>query len=155
MQNPKSAAEEDALARYSKVLGSAVNPVIREGNSDRRVAVPVKKNAQRNKPPVRMQAWEKTSATHVAHMQGGDFYGSEVSTVVASAGTVSIEFIGADNAKKVLKTGLKLTAGELIDASVMSRKALRSYFESEFAEAQKANLMVSLHLKATMMKVRE
>lgn len=155
-QNPKTAEEEDAYARYSKALGSAVNPVIREGNSDRRVADPVKKHAQRSRPPVKMQPYPKGSTSHVAHMSKGDFYGSELSTTIGADGAVvSIEFTGADGSKKVLKKDLKLLPGEVIDASTMSRNALRTFFAEQFAEAKKSNIMVSLHLKATMMKISD
>lgn len=107
-QNPKTPAEEDAAARYAKVLGSAVNPVIREGNSDRRVAAPVKRNAQRSKPPVRMREWSKDSKTTVAHMKQGDFYSTEKSATMEKATSVSIEFVAADGTKKVHKKELKL-----------------------------------------------
>ncbi len=153
-QYPKTPAEEDAAARYAKVLGSAVNPVIREGNSDRRVAAPVKRNAQRSKPPVRMREWSKDSKTTVASMPSGDFFGSEQSTSVPEATSVKIEFIGADGSKKQLKE-VKLLAGEVIDASVLSCKALRKFFADEFADAAKNGVMLSLHLKATMMKISD
>ncbi len=153
-QNPKTPAEEDAAARYAKVLGSAVNPVIREGNSDRRVAAPVKRNAQRNKPPVRMREWSKDSKTTVGSMAGGDFFGSELSVAAPEATTVTIEFVDAAGTKKKLKD-VKLQAGEVIDASVMSVKALRKFFADEIADSAKKGIMLSLHLKATMMKVSD
>ncbi|OUR66404.1 isocitrate dehydrogenase (NADP(+)) [Bermanella sp. 47_1433_sub80_T6] len=138
---------------YSKILGSAVNPVLREGNSDRRVAGPVKQYAKNN--PHSMGAWESTSKSHVAHMQHGDFYGSEKSVVLDKADSVRIEFINAKNETTVLKESLSLQAKEVIDASVMSRKALREFFEEQMQDAKENDVMLSLHLKATMMKVSD
>ncbi len=138
---------------YSKILGSAVNPVLREGNSDRRVAGPVKQYAKNN--PHSMGAWESTSKSHVAHMQHGDFYGSEKSVVLDKADSVRIEFVNAKNETTVLKESLSLQAKEVIDASVMSRKALREFFEEQMQDAKEKGVMLSLHLKATMMKVSD
>ncbi|NQZ69042.1 MAG: NADP-dependent isocitrate dehydrogenase, partial [Lentisphaeria bacterium] len=138
---------------YSKILGSAVNPVLREGNSDRRVAGPVKQYAKNN--PHSMGAWESTSKSHVAHMQNGDFYGSEKSVVLDKADSVRIEFTNAKNETTVLKESLSLQAKEVIDASLMSRQALRDFFEEQMQDAKDNNVMLSLHLKATMMKVSD
>jgi isocitrate dehydrogenase len=150
---PRTAAEQEIHARYSKVLGSAVNPVLREGNSDRRVAAPVKEYARKN--PHSMGKWSADSQTHVAHMSDGDFFGSEQSHIMAEAGQVRIELIGTDGSNQVLKDGLKLQAGEIIDASVMSQAALRKFLEREIADAKATGLLLSLHLKATMMKVSD
>ena len=146
-------AEKAIQARYAKVLGSAVNPVLREGNSDRRVAAPVKQFAQKN--PHSMGKWSPDSKTHVAHMQTGDFYGSEKSVVIAQAGNVKIAFVGADGTTKVLKEKTAVTAGEVIDASVMSRQALRAFYVDAIAEAKQRGVLLSLHVKATMMKVSD
>ncbi|MDB5261574.1 MAG: isocitrate dehydrogenase [Adhaeribacter sp.] len=150
---PQTEADKEVKARYAKVLGSAVNPVLREGNSDRRVAAPVKQYAKKH--PHSMGAWPADSKTHVAHMTEGDFYGSEQSVVMEEAGGVKIEFVGADGSTKTLKENLALKAGEVIDASVMSKKALRDFFEKEIADAKAAGVLLSLHLKATMMKVSD
>ncbi len=151
--DPKTEAEKEIKARYAKVLGSAVNPVLREGNSDRRVAEPVKEYAKKN--PHSMGEWSSDSKSHVAHMTGGDFYGSEKSVVVEKAGDVKIEFVGADGNAKTLKEKTSLKAGEVIDASVMSKKALRAFLEKEIEEAKESGVLLSLHLKATMMKVSD
>jgi isocitrate dehydrogenase len=132
---PQHEAEVEIKARYAKILGSAVNPVLREGNSDRRVAASVKQYAQKN--PHRVGEWTQDSQTHVAHMESGDFYGSEQSVVINEAGnasgersrTVKIELIAADGAVTVLKEKTAVTAGEVIDAAVMSVKALRAFYE--------------------------
>ncbi|MGV3539741.1 MAG: NADP-dependent isocitrate dehydrogenase [Rufibacter sp.] len=150
---PKDDAEQEIKTRYGKVLGSAVNPVLREGNSDRRVADAVKQYARKN--PHSMGAWSADSKSHVAHMDGGDFYGTEQSVVVDSATSVKIEFVGADGSAKTLKENIALKAGEVIDSSVMSKKALRAFFEKEIAEAKASGILLSLHLKATMMKVSD
>lgn len=154
-QEPKNDEERELQARFAKVLGSAVNPVLREGNSDRRVAAPVKRYAQQNRPPVRMRPWPENSKTHVAHMSKGDFFGSEKSTTFKADGTVRIEFTGASGESRVLKDNLKLQAGEVIDATVMSASELRNFFQQQFDEAKADDLMVSLHLKATMMKISD
>ena len=150
---PKNDAEKEIKARYAKVLGSAVNPVLREGNSDRRVAAPVKEYAQKN--PHSMGDWKKTSKSKVAHMENGDFYGSEKSVVVDKAGDVKIEFVGANGNTKTLKEKTSLKEKEVIDASVMSKKALRSFLENAIQEAKDEDVLLSLHLKATMMKVSD
>ncbi|AHM59894.1 isocitrate dehydrogenase [Flammeovirgaceae bacterium 311] len=151
--DPQNDAEKEIKARYAKVLGSAVNPVLREGNSDRRVAAPVKEYAKKN--PHKMGKWSSDSKSHVAHMTEGDFYGSEKSVVVEKAGDVKIEFVAADGSTKTLKEKTPLKAGEVIDASVMSRKALRSFLDKEIREAKEMGVLLSLHLKATMMKVSD
>ncbi|WP_350016190.1 NADP-dependent isocitrate dehydrogenase [Rhodanobacter sp. IGA1.0] len=150
---PKDDAEKDIKARYDRVKGSAVNPVLREGNSDRRAPVSVKNYARKH--PHRMGAWSGDSQTRVAHMDGGDFYGSEKSVVVAKAGNVSIEWFGKDGSHSVLKPKTALLADEIIDASVMSRKALASFIDAQIADAKKRGVLFSLHLKATMMKVSD
>ncbi|SFG48176.1 NADP-dependent isocitrate dehydrogenase [Pontibacter chinhatensis] len=150
---PKTEEEKDIKARYAKILGSAVNPVLREGNSDRRVADAVKQYAKKH--PHSMGKWSADSKTHVAHMTGGDFYGSEQSVVVDKATDVRIEFVGANGETKVLKDKVALKAGEVMDSSVMSRSALRSFLEKEIAEAKEQGILLSLHLKATMMKVSD
>lgn len=150
---PRTEAEKEIQARYAKVLGSAVNPVLREGNSDRRVAAPVKAYAQKN--PHSMGAWSPNSKTHVAHMQSGDFYGSEQSAIIDKAGTVKIEFVGADGETKVLKEKTSVQAGEVIDAAVMSCQALRAFYAEAIADAKQRGVLLSLHVKATMMKVSD
>jgi isocitrate dehydrogenase len=150
---PQNEAEAEIKARYAKILGSAVNPVLREGNSDRRVAAAVKKYAQKN--PHRVGAWATDSQTHVAHMESGDFYGSEQSVVIKEAGNVKIELVAADGAVTVLKEQTAVTAGEAIDAAVMSVKALRAFFDREIQAAKAENILLSLHVKATMMKISD
>jgi isocitrate dehydrogenase len=150
---PRNDAEKEIKARYGKVLGSAVNPVLREGNSDRRAAASVKQYARKH--PHRMGKWEKTSKTRVAHMDSGDFYGSEKSVTVPEATTTRIEFVGKDGKTTVLKDKLNLKAGEVIDAAVMSRKALRAFYAEQIEAAKKQDVLLSLHLKATMMKVSD
>ncbi|WEN15315.1 NADP-dependent isocitrate dehydrogenase [Rhodanobacter sp. AS-Z3] len=150
---PKNADEKDIKTRYDRVKGSAVNPVLREGNSDRRAPVSVKNYARKH--PHKMGAWSKDSQTHVAHMDGGDFYGSEKSTVIDAAGNVSIEWFGKDGSHVVLKPKTALLAGEIIDASVMSRKALANFVDAQIADARKQGVLFSVHLKATMMKVSD
>lgn len=144
-------AEKELQARYAKCLGSAVNPVLREGNSDRRAAVSVKKFAQKN-PHRMMQDWPKDSKTRVAHMLDNDFYASETSTTVAAATTVNYEFVGEDGKVTVLKENMPLKAGEVVDSSKMNIVALREFFAAQIEEADKAGVLLSLHLKATMMK---
>ncbi|HLP96864.1 MAG TPA: NADP-dependent isocitrate dehydrogenase [Sideroxyarcus sp.] len=152
-ENPQSEAEKEIKARYGKVLGSAVNPVLREGNSDRRAAASVKNYAKKH--PHRMGKWEKTSKTRVAHMTHGDFYGSEKSVTVPEAVSTRIEFVGKDGKTTLLKDKLNLKAGEIIDAAVMSRRALRAFYAEQIAAAKKEDVLLSLHLKATMMKVSD
>jgi len=150
---PKTDAEREIAAIYSKALGSSVNPVLREGNSDRRVAAPVKSYAQNN--PHRLGKWSKESRSGVAHMADGDFFSSEQSYTMPSAGNVKIEFVGSDGSVKVLKAETALLEGEVIDASRMSIAALREFFERTITECGEKNLMVSLHMKATMMKISD
>jgi isocitrate dehydrogenase len=152
-EDPQNDADNEIKERYARVLGSAVNPVLREGNSDRRAAAAVKEFARKN--PHRMGAWSGDSKTHVASMSGGDYRGSEKSTTVAAAGEAKIEFIGEDGKTTVLKEGLALQAGEVIDAAIMGRRALREFYEEQMQEAKKSDILLSLHLKATMMKISD
>ena len=152
-EDPKTDAEKEIKTRYSKVLGSAVNPVLREGNSDRRAAASVKQFARKH--PHKMGAWSADSKTHVAHMNAADFYGSEKSVTVTEAGPVRIEFVGDDGKTTVLKEKTTLKAGEIIDACVMSKRALRAFYEEQMGDAKKQGVLLSLHLKATMMKISD
>jgi len=152
-EDPANDAEAAIKARYAKVLGSAVNPVLREGNSDRRVAGPVKAYAQAH--PHSMGAWSPDSKTRVASMPEGDFYGSEKSAVIAANGEVSIALSTNDGKSQVLKQAVPVTAGEVIDASVMNTSKLRDFFERSAQAAQDDGVLLSLHLKATMMKVSD
>ncbi|MDN2662614.1 NADP-dependent isocitrate dehydrogenase [Psychromonas sp. 14N.309.X.WAT.B.A12] len=145
--------EKDTQARYAKVLGSAVNPVLREGNSDRRVADAVKQYAQDN--PHRMGKWSSESKSHVANMSEGDFYSSEQSVVLQQDDDVKIEFTNAAGETSVLKASTPVLKDEVIDSSRMSASALRAFFEQQMTEAKDNNIMLSLHLKATMMKVSD
>jgi len=145
--------QKDIQTRYAKVLGSAVNPVLREGNSDRRVADAVKQYAQDN--PHRMGAWSKDSRSHVANMEDGDFYGSEQSVILAQDDDVKIEFTADSGEVTVLKASTPVLKDEVIDASVMSCSALRDFYEAQMQDAKENNIMLSLHLKATMMKVSD
>jgi len=149
---PANDDEKAIKAKYAKVLGSAVNPVLREGNSDRRVAGPVKAYAQAN--PHRMGKWSNTSATHVAHMSDGDFFGSEKSHTCPAATTVKIELVAGDQTT-ALKEGLALLEGEIIDAAVMSQAKLRAFLAEQVADAKANDVLFSLHMKATMMKVSD
>ena len=151
--DPQTDEDKSIRSRYSKVLGSAVNPVLREGNSDRRVAKPVKQYAQKN--PHSMGPWQAESKTHVSHMKSGDFYGSEQSTIIDKDRVVSIEFIDASGEKKILKDHLSLLQGEVIDASVMNRNSLRLFLAEQLKEANEQGVLFSLHMKATMMKVSD
>jgi isocitrate dehydrogenase len=146
-------AEKDAKSRYDKIKGSAVNPVLREGNSDRRAPLSVKNYARTH--PHKMGAWSTESKSHVSHMNEGDFYGSEKSALIAEAGSVKIELTAADGSKKVLKEKTAVLAGEIIDASVLSRNALRSFIAAQIADAKDKGVLFSVHLKATMMKVSD
>jgi isocitrate dehydrogenase len=152
-EEPKDVSDWNIRARYDKVKGSAVNPVLREGNSDRRAPPSVKNYARKH--PHKMGAWSADSKTHVASMSAGDFYGSEKSAVVDEPTTVKIEWFGKDGSSNVLKEKTKLTAGEVIDAAVMSKKALASFVDAQIADAKKQGVLFSLHLKATMMKVSD
>jgi isocitrate dehydrogenase len=152
-EQPKDDAEKALQARFAKVLGSAVNPVLREGNSDRRAPLSVKNFAQKH--PHKMGAWSPDSKSRIAHMSGGDFYGSESSTTVAKATTVRIEFVAADGTVKILKEKTALLDGEIIDTAVMSISALRAFYAAQIEAAKKDGLLLSLHLKATMMKISD
>ena len=152
-EEPQTPDEKETRDRYAKVLGSAVNPVLREGNSDRRVAGPVKEYAKNN--PHSMGEWSSDSKSHVAHMSGGDFFGSEQSLVMEAAGTVQIEITSNSGDSIVLKSGLALEAGEVIDSAVMSKSALRGFITEAIAEAKEQDVLLSLHMKATMMKVSD
>src|SRR6266550_4434723 len=151
--NPATEAEKDIKARYGKVFGSVVNPVLREGNSDRRAAGAVKQYARNN--PHKMGAWTKVSKSRVAHMSGGDFYGSEVATTIAAPTNARIELVGSDGAVTVLKAKTPLQTGEIIDASVMNRKVLRAFFAAQIDAAKKDGVLFSLHVKTTMMKISD
>ena len=150
---PKNAEEEEIKKRYAVVLGSAVNPVLREGNSDRRSPRPVKNYAKAH--PHRMGEWKKDSKTNVAHMQQGDFYGTEKSVTVENDGQYKIVFEAADGSKEVLKDYAPLLAGEIIDTSVMKMKELKSFIAEAIAEAKEKDILLSAHLKATMMKISD
>jgi isocitrate dehydrogenase len=150
---PRDDAERDAKARYDRAKGSAVNPVLREGNSDRRAPKAVKAYARKH--PHRMGAWSGDSQSHVAHMAAGDFYGSEQSVTVPAAGSVRIEFTGADGTTVPLRAPVALQAGEMIDASVMDAAALGAFVDAQIADAKAKGVLFSLHLKATMMKVSD
>lgn len=152
-EEPQTPDEKETRDRYAKVLGSAVNPVLREGNSDRRVAGPVKEYAKNN--PHSMGEWSSDSKSHVAHMSGGDFFGSEQSHVMEAAGTVQIEMTSNSGDSIVLKSGLALEVGEVIDSAVMSKSALRGFITEAIAEAKEQDVLLSLHMKATMMKVSD
>lgn len=150
---PKDDQEKDVKARYDKVKGSAVNPVLREGNSDRRAPLSVKNYARKH--PHRMGAWSADSKSHVAHMDAHDFYGSERSATIENAGSLKIELIGKDGSSKVLKEKTAVKAGEIVDASTMSRKALQSFIAAQIEDAKAQGVLFSVHLKATMMKVSD
>lgn len=150
---PKDDAEKDIKARYDKVKGSAVNPVLREGNSDRRAPLSVKNYARKH--PHRMGKWSSDSKSHVAHMDDGDFFGSEQSATVAAAGALKIEFVGNDGSSSVLKDKVVVKAGEIVDAAVLSKRALASFIDAQIADAKAKDVLFSVHLKATMMKVSD
>ncbi|SFB44215.1 NADP-dependent isocitrate dehydrogenase [Azotobacter beijerinckii] len=152
-EEPKSDEEKDVKARYDKIKGSAVNPVLREGNSDRRAPLSVKNYARKH--PHKMGAWSADSKSHVAHMSDGDFYGSEKAALIDAAGSVKIELIAKDGSNTVLKEKTTVQAGEIIDSSVMSKNALRSFIAAEIEDAKSKGVLLSVHLKATMMKVSD
>ena len=152
-ENPQTDEEKEIQARYSKVLGSAVNPVLREGNSDRRAPLSVKNFARKN--PHKLGAWTAASKAEVAFMSSGDFYGNEKSVVMGGAGELKIELVAKDGAVKVLKDKLKVSAGEIVDGTFMSKNALRAFYAEQIEKAKKEGLLLSLHLKATMMKVSD
>jgi len=150
---PVTPEEKELKERYSRVLGSAVNPVLREGNSDRRAPLSVKNFARKH--PHKLAPWSPACKAHVAHMTGGDFYGNEKSVCLESAGELKIELVGTDGKATLLKGGLKASAGEIIDATFMSVKALRAFYDGQMEDAKKSGLLLSVHLKATMMKVSD
>jgi isocitrate dehydrogenase len=152
-ENPKNDTEKDIKVRYDKVKGSAVNPVLREGNSDRRAPLSVKNYARKH--PHKMGAWSPDSKTHVAYMKGGDFRSNEKSMTLAAATEARIEFIGQDGNTTVLKPKVALQAGEVIDATFMSKRALRQFLEEQIEDAKRQGVLFSLHMKATMMKVSD
>jgi isocitrate dehydrogenase len=151
---PKTEEEKKLHARYSKVLGSAVNPVLREGNSDRRAAASVKRFGQKH-PHRMMKSWPDVSKCRVSYMDGGDFYGTEKSITVEKSGAVRIECVGKDGAVTVLNANIPLLEGEIIDSSVLNVQSLREFYAAQIAEAKKDGVLLSLHLKATMMKVSD
>ncbi|TBW09096.1 NADP-dependent isocitrate dehydrogenase [Azotobacter chroococcum] len=152
-EEAKTDTEKDVKARYDKIKGSAVNPVLREGNSDRRAPLSVKNYARKH--PHKMGAWSADSKSHVAHMNSGDFYGSEKAALIDTAGSVKVELLGKDGSSTVLKAKTTVLAGEIIDSSVMSKNALRSFIAAEIEDAKKQGVLLSVHLKATMMKVSD
>ena len=152
-EEPKTDAEKALHARYAKCLGSAVNPVLREGNSDRRSAAAVKQYARKH--PVKMGAWTPESKTHVSHMDGGDFYSHEKSVTMKKAGNVKFELVGKDGKVTVLKEKLALLEGEVLDGTFMSCKALRKFIEEQIEDAKQKGVLFSVHLKATMMKISD
>jgi isocitrate dehydrogenase len=154
-EDPKTDEEKEIKAKFDKVKGSAVNPVLRQGNSDRRAAVSVKNYAKSN--PHKMGKWSKDSKTNVAHMNGGDFCSNEKSALISdqAAGKGKIEFVGADGNTTLLKDNIGMGAGDLVDATKMSRTALRSFIKDSIAEAKKQGVLLSFHMKATMMKVSD
>jgi len=152
-ESPKDDAEKAIQARYAKCLGSAVNPVLREGNSDRRSPPSVKAFSKKN--PHKLGAWSPESKAHVSHMTGGDFYGNETSTTIKQATEYRIEFVGADGKATVLKKNAPLLEGEIIDSTKMSVAALRKFVDEQIDDAQQRGVLFSVHLKATMMKVSD
>ncbi len=150
---PQTDEEKSIKARYDKIKGSAVNPVLREGNSDRRAPLSVKNYARKH--PHKMGPWTASSKTHVAHMTSGDFYGTEKSALLAKAGSVKITLKGKDGSATVLKEKTPVLEGEIIDSSVMSKKALASFIDTQIADAKAQGVLFSVHLKATMMKVSD
>ncbi len=153
-EEPQTEEERQLAERYSKVLGSAVNPVLRQGNSDRRAADSVKKNAQKH-PHKLMKPYDSNCKTHVAHMETGDFYGNEKSVVTPKGISFKIELVEPDGKTTVLKDGLESTDGEVLDGTFMSTKALRAFYAEQIEAAKKQNILFSVHLKATMMKVSD
>jgi len=152
-ENPKDEKEKDIKARYDKVKGSAVNPVLREGNSDRRAPLSVK--AHTRKHPHKMGSWSPDSKTHVSHMKSGDFRSNEKSVTTTAATAARIEFVGQDGKTTVLKQKVALQANEIIDATFMSKRALRQFLEEQIEDAKKQGVLFSIHMKATMMKISD
>lgn len=153
-EEPKTDAEREIQERYAKVLGSAVNPVLREGNSDRRAPVSVKQYGLKN-PHRMMQDWPEVSKTRVAHMMAGDFYGSEKAVTINATTNVKIEFVAGDGTVSLLKDTFPLLPGEIIDCAVMNVKALRSFCAEQIEAAKNSGVLLSLHLKCTMMKISD
>ena len=152
-EEPKTDEERAIAQRYGKVKGSAVNPVLREGNSDRRAPQAVKEYARANPHP--MGAWSSASKTHVSTMGAGDFFHNEKSITLPAATTVRIEHVAKDGKTTVLKDGLALLEGEIFDGTFMSKKALLAFLREQVKDAQALGVLFSLHLKATMMKVSD
>ncbi|MDO8355356.1 MAG: NADP-dependent isocitrate dehydrogenase [Nitrospirota bacterium] len=152
-EDPKTDEEKAIWARYARCIGSSVNPVLREGNSDRRAPLSVK--AHTRKHPHKMGAWSADSKTHVSHMKGGDFFSNEQSMTTTAATDAKIEFVGQDGKTTVLKPKVALQAGEVIDATFMSVRALRTFIEEQIEDAKKRGVLFSIHLKATMMKISD
>ena len=152
--DPATDQQRELFQRFSRVLGSAVNPVLREGNSDRRSAISVKEHGKRN-PHRMMRDWPEVSKSRVAHMTSGDFYGTEQALTIAEAGTGAIEFVSRDGRTNVLKTGIPFTASEIIDCAVMNVKELRAFYAEEMEKAKADGVLLSLHLKSTMMRVSD
>ena len=152
--NPSTDEEREARARFSRVLGSAVNPVLRQGNSDRRSSNSVKEHGKRN-PHRMMQDWPEVSKTRVAYMESGDFYGSEKALTVGGSGSAAIEFVAGDGSVSVLKSGIPLLADEIIDCAAMSVRQLRNFYSEGIASAKADNVLLSLHVKTTMMRISD
>ena len=152
-EDPKTSEEKEIQEKYNKVKGSAVNPVLREGNSDRRAPKAVKNFAKKN--PHSMGAWAKDSKTHVATMGSGDFFSNEKSVTILTPGNVKIELVNSAGNISILKEKLTLIEGEIIDATVMNKKALVEFLEAQIKDAKDKNVLFSLHMKATMMKVSD
>ncbi|WCL50028.1 NADP-dependent isocitrate dehydrogenase [Leptospira sp. GIMC2001] len=154
-EEPKTDSEKEIKNRYAKVLGSAVNPVLREGNSDRRAPLSVKNYAKKNPKTVPMKPWSSESKTHISHMTSGDFYGTEKSITIPKATEAKIEFKSNDGKVTILKDKLKLIDGEILDSSVLNVRSLKKFYEEQIADAKAKDVLLSLHLKATMMKVSD
>ncbi len=152
--NPSTDEESEARTRYGRVLGSAVNPVLRQGNSDRRSSNSVKEHGKRN-PHRMMRDWPEVSKTRVGHMTSGDFYGSEQALTIAESGSAAIEFVASDGQATVLRAGIPLLADEIIDCAVMNVRQLRDFYAAEMANAKADGVLLSLHLKSTMMRVSD
>ncbi|MDB0062884.1 NADP-dependent isocitrate dehydrogenase, partial [Crocinitomicaceae bacterium] len=152
-EDAQTSEEKDIQTRYNKIKGSAVNPVLREGNSDRRAPQAVKNYAKKN--PHRMGAWSSDSKTHVATMNGGDFFANEKSVTIPSATNVSIVHTSSNGTKTTLKDNLALLDGEIIDATVMNKKALMTFLDQQITDSKERGVLFSLHMKATMMKVSD
>ena len=152
--SPSTDEEREIRARYSRVVGSAVNPVLRQGNSDRRSSNSVKEHGKRN-PHRMMQDWPEVSKTRVSYMESGDFYGSEKALTVSAPGTAAIEFVASDGSVSVLKSGITLVANEIIDCAAMSVRGLRNFYSDEIAKAKAEDVLLSLHVKTTMMRVSD